>query len=1094
MNPPPPYVSMKSTILPLGMLLPALAISAVFGETPLVLENEDLRKILSNFTSIFGVPESRDETVPPVNFESPQVHPLDLSEDNRWLAAANTYADCVELFELVDGVPEHRRSIYTGLNPVSVRFRNIEELWVANHVSDSITILEVPSGRVKKLLKTDDEPADMVFSESANKAFVSCSQVNRLIAFDLSDLDASPEKFPMKGEDPRALAVSPDGRYIFAAVFESGNGTTVLGGGRTDSDDMIAYPPNVVNMLDGPYSGVNPPPNDGDQTTPKQRLFSDKKQVSLIVKKTPDGRWLDDNDGDWTTFVSGDRAEESGRVKGWDLVDHDLAILDTQTGTFRYAKGLMNICMAVDVNLTDGTISVVGTEAMNHIRYEPNLKGTFIRVQQATVRLNADGSVETLANRDLNPHLDYSVSTVPQAVRDLSVGDPRAIVMSRESGKAYVAGMGSNNIIVTNGAGERLLDGKTIEVGEGPTGLALNEMEDRLYVLNRFEGSISVVDTAAGKELQRVAYDDPTPPTVKEARKHLFGTHENSGLGQASCASCHVDGRMDRLAWDLGDPSQTDLKEERFVDEAGSKGNLREKKVTYSMSKGPMVTQTLQGIVGSGPFHWRGDQDELADFNVFYETLLGDDERLTEEEMNGLERYLNSLAFPPNPYRRTDHSVPHTVELPNQFAVVDGERVSLPNGDPVRGQELFETQTLSHFEGRNCSDCHESRASGGGGYATPTSQPAVTELISFTQSEFKPSQLGNLHEKVGFDAGSQESLSGFGYLHDGSIDTLTRYLSQPQFEETASVQDVADTIAFLFTQNGVELPAPHTAEIEALRSGAGTVANETLRAQMQSLLFGTSEANLAKAMHAGVGTQFVIDTSVDPALHAFSLRNFLSKTDRSNGMVTLVFHTKIDGKKQTWAYQADEKIFVDDRRETAKIENLIAREGFQSGMITMVHPQMVPRMIGDADSDGLTDDEETRDLDPTEPGIQNPFDPGRFDSTGFQTDESDGFADGLSDYDGDGVHNRQEFMDGTHPLVSDYPDQVSMPFPGEVLRNGNGIRLQMSQIGDGLFIIESSVDLKNWRSISTRPFSGTGNGSFGSIAPGNHYYRLRWIP
>jgi hypothetical protein len=85
-------------------------------------------------------------------------------------------------------------------------------------------------------------------------------------------------------------------------------------------------------------------------------------------------------------------------------------------------------------------------------------------------------------------------------------------------------------------------------------------------------------------------------------------------------------------------------------------------------------------------------------------------------------------------------------------------------------------------------------------------------------------------------------------------------------------------------------------------------------------------------------------------------------------------------------------------------------------------------------------------------------------------------------------------MDGTNPLVSDYPDQVSMPFPGEVLRNGNGIRLQMSQIGDGLFIIESSVDLKNWRSISTRPFSGTGNGSFGSIAPGNHYYRLRWIP
>ena len=46
--------------------------------------------------------------------------------------------------------------------------------------------------------------------------------------------------------------------------------------------------------------------------------------MSLIVKKQPDGRWLDDNQGDWTPFVTGTNAAFSGRIEGWDLIDHDV--------------------------------------------------------------------------------------------------------------------------------------------------------------------------------------------------------------------------------------------------------------------------------------------------------------------------------------------------------------------------------------------------------------------------------------------------------------------------------------------------------------------------------------------------------------------------------------------------------------------------------------------------------------------------------------------------------------------------------------------------------------------------------------------------
>lgn len=1079
---------MKTKAVIVAMVGLLLALDFSLAQVPLVLDDEELRSGMRGLLTRFRDP------VPAVNLESPHVHPLDLSKNNRWLAAANTFADKVEVFELKDGVPEHRESVFTGVNPVSVRFRSNEELWVANHVSDSISILELPSGRVKQILQTHDEPADIIFSEVANKAYVSCSQENCLLVYDLSDLNADPEEIPIQGDDPRSLAVSPDGRYVFASVFESGNGTTVLGGGRSNNE-LLAYPPNVVSSPDGPYGGVNPPPNDGDETTPSSLLSVKKQPVSLIVKKGPDGRWMDDNKGDWTSFVTGKRAPESGRIEGWDLLDHDLAVLDTQTNTVRYAKGLMNICMAIDVNPADGTVSMVGTDAMNHIRYEPNLKGVFVHVKQATLRMSPDGSLETVANKDLNPHLDYTVASVPKATRELSIGDPRAIVRSRNGDRAYIAGMGSNNVIVTGPTGDRLLDGKTIEVGEGPTGLVLNSMEDRLYTLNRFEGSISVIDTETAKEVERVDYFDPTPETIKRGRKHLYDTHKNSGLGQASCASCHVDARMDRLAWDLGDASQPAEELRREVDEFVSKdgARLKSKLVSYSMVKGPMVTQTLQGLIGNGPFHWRGDKDDVDDFNVFYESLLGADSQLTSEEMREFKDYLNTITFPPNPFRKSDHSMPDNVPLPNQFAVVDGKRMPLPDGDPVRGGELFNDRPLSHFEGRDCASCHQGSASGGGYEAAAAASPAVSELVSLTQPEFKPSQLRNLHEKVGFDAGSSASLSGFGYLHDGSIDTLTRYLRQPQFEESISLQDVADTIAFLYSKNGADVPAPESDVFHRIKSGLlppGTGQD------LMSVLFGRPEA-LAKAMHAGVGTQLTINPEIDPPIHVFARGLFLSRVEKSNGTVGVVLHTEIEGERRTWVYDVSDRVFVGDRREAQKLSSITGQDGFKTGMMTMVHPHMIARLIGDADGDGLYDDEETRDLDPTLPGVQNPFDPFDPDTTGFKRDEPDFLADGLGDLDGDGISNREEFINGTNPIRAESSDSRETFWIKAIPRGGRdavrGVSLKWEHKAGFFYVVERSYDLETWETVAG-PFTGGGSSSFGSASKKDQYFRVRQLP
>src|SRR6185503_2369687 len=267
------------------------------------------------------------------------------------------------------------------------------------------------------------------------------------------------------------------------------------------------------------------------------------------------GRWMDDNDRDWTDFVSGTQAPLSGRPVGWDMPDRDLAVIDTGTLSVSYATRLMTLCMDVAVNPATGQITVIGTDARNEVRFEPNLNGVFLRVNLA--RVDPNNFSRTII--DLNPHLDYVTRSLPVAERERSIGEPRGIIWNSTGTRAYIAGMGSGNLITIDAAGERLSP-QPVKLGAGACGLALDESRRRLYVFNRFAATISIVDTETEEVIGAVPLFDPTPQPIKAGRSHFYDTHKTSGLGHVSCASCHPDGRMDRLAWDLGNPAGTVLR------------------------------------------------------------------------------------------------------------------------------------------------------------------------------------------------------------------------------------------------------------------------------------------------------------------------------------------------------------------------------------------------------------------------------------------------------------------------------------------------------------------------------------------------------
>lgn len=698
------------------------------------------------------------------NYESAHVHPLDKTPDGTKLLAVNTANNALEVYTIGAAGILHSASIPVGLEPVTVRARSNTEAWVVNQVSDEISIVDLTLNAVVRSLTTENEPADLVFAGSTLKAFVSCAENESVQVFNLSNLDAAPTVVLLKGEQPRALAVSPDGGSVYAAFFESGNQTTVIPGNAFQAQSggfcsvqtgACTTIPNAVALAAGPYGGTMVPvPNAGAGFNPPWNPANPAPpgNNSLVVRKNAANQWMDDNGGNWTNIVTGGLAGAS-RSAGWDMPDRDVAVINANTpttGSVTYKTHLGNILMAMSVH-PSGEVYVVGTDATNEVRFEPNLKGKFLRVNVS--RFTPAGS-PTIT--DLNPHINYSTHTSPPNLRKQSIGDPRAIAWKADGSVAYVTGMGSNNVIRINASGARVSP-DPIEVGEGPTGIVLDEPRNRAYVLNKFDGSISTIDLGSSKETARTAFFDPTPQVIKTGRKHLYDTHLGSGHGHISCGSCHVDGRWDRLAWDLGNPAGDMI---TVNDPAGNK--------TYHPMKGLKTTQFLIDIIGrgTGKLHWRGDKGGFQDFAGAFADLQGADAPLDAAGMQEFSDFLAACWYVPNPYRtyRPETSVAATVERMNSPNRVRFTGTSFQTV-PTAGVKLFVAINV------NCSHCHQAQTGRGHlpGNGSNTNQGAQ---VNMTLNQNMVPDLRTVYRKNGFFYNTTECTSGFGMMSDGIMATV----------------------------------------------------------------------------------------------------------------------------------------------------------------------------------------------------------------------------------------------------------------------------------------------------------------------------------
>lgn len=697
-----------------------------------------------------------------VNFESGQVRPLALSPNRATLFALNTPDNRIEIYTVKPAAPYLvlAAEVTVGLEPVAVAPRSNTEVWVVNNVSDSISILardSVASNEWKlvRTLLTCDEPQDIVFSQSG-LAFVSAARRGATCSvgdesttagagrgviqvFDPADLGAAVGGVPkdtivIPGDVGRALAADPQRNVVYVGVHLSGNGTTIVSEPDVSSGMGLPLPP--LGSLYPP--GAFP-------------------STGLIVKRvqTPAGaRWEDEDNRDWGAKV---RLE---------LPDIDVFRINANTLTIeREYSGIGTVLMNMAVRPVSGAIYVSALEARNEVRFEPELRGHFVESRLARISLPT-AATPVIESVHLNPHIDHAVATGPATEIDCSLGLPGALAFSGDGNQLFLAGFGSGDVAIFKnvagiasaacGSAARQL----IDVAAGPSGVAYDNFLRRLYVISRLEPAITVIDnsTASASVLavQTLPFD-PSPPEVTNGRKFLYDT-KNSGHGDSACGACHIFGDLDGLAWDLGNP----------VGDNPFGGTT-----LFHPMKGPMTTQTLRGMAGAGPMHWRGDKfgatdsDAFVEFNPAFDALLGGTQ-LSAADMAAFAEFALTIAYPPNPLRALDDSL-----------------------DAVQadGQSVFDVAPSTL--GAPCSNamCH----------ANPlgTSGIVMNDLLP---QQFKVAHLRNLYQKVGMFSSDppQPQVRGFGYLHDGSIPTLLDFVSVPLFALSAEQEKNLEAFLLAF--------------------------------------------------------------------------------------------------------------------------------------------------------------------------------------------------------------------------------------------------------------------------------------------------------
>ncbi len=173
---------------------------------------------------------------------------------------------------------------------------------------------------------------------------------------------------------------------------------------------------------------------------------------------------------------------------------------------------------------------------------------------------------------------------------------------------------------------------KRISVGRSPRGMAASRDGKYIYVADGLDDAVSVIDAQAQQRVNVFDLGGPKEITQERWGEQIFHSARVTYGRQFSCHSCHPDGGVDGITYDI-EPDGIGLQ--------------------------PVDNRTLRGILDTAPFKWEGTNPTLrrqcgARLAVFFTRI----DPFTPEESEALDRYICTIPRPPNRFRLTDELTP----------------------------------------------------------------------------------------------------------------------------------------------------------------------------------------------------------------------------------------------------------------------------------------------------------------------------------------------------------------------------------------------------------------------------------------------------
>jgi YVTN family beta-propeller protein len=501
-------------------------------------------------------------------------------------------------------------------------------------------------------------PIEMVFSPDGHQLYVVCQDSDEVRMVD-------PESGKVTGSIhvghlPRGIALSPDAKRLYVtnawsdtvSVIDTGSREVIqtLPTGFEPTGVIVDNPGTtlyVANRLSSDISVLNL--STGQEV---KRLLAGRGASYLAL--SPDGKWI------YCTHIYPNPGSFRSRP------DSEITVIDTSTQRVNDRKPLHNVAGVFHLAASaDGKLIAVA-------QLRPKNLIPLAHVEHGAVF----GDSLTIFGEDID-----AVVQVPIDELDRYYALPWGIAITPDKSKIFVTTAGSESVTAIDIA--RLL--KTVRshrqpiandlsasaeyvtaripVGHNPRGLVLSPDGKRLYVANRLDDTISVIDPVAEKVITTIDLGGPKNVGALRRGERLFYTADFAFQGQFGCSNCHLDATIDGLQWDL-EPD--------------------------GFGKDIVDNRSLENLAGTEPFKWNGGNPNMpTECGPRTEKFFFRSQSFTQQQLTDLVTFVYSL-----PYR------------PNRYRLANGDLTSAQE----RGKAIFErTKTkrgIEIAETNQCAYCH----------------------------------------------------------------------------------------------------------------------------------------------------------------------------------------------------------------------------------------------------------------------------------------------------------------------------------------------------------------------------------------------------